>query len=476
MRKRKIIRALLLFALLASLLLGGCGKDGGQADTPASVSESAKGSTEKSTAEGSTAAEESTAEGTAATGESAVAETEPPVFTPEEGSLFAGLPSMEGGTWLESRDMGDGAELLVYESDSDALFEAYGAALAADGFTLYAENQIDNNLYATWTDEELTVSLIYLPDYDGTTRVVAEPKGPLPDLQPQEFEKVCEPAMAMVSADFDRKRRNGMCFVYRTSDGSFIIVDGGFNDKGCADAIYHTLTEMAPDPDHIVIAAWFITHAHGDHIGASFAFAENYGDQVTLESFIINFPSEDVFSSAEGNVKFVERHKANVLNYPDCQTVEAHPGQIFYIRDAVITMLYTWELYMANEQITWFNNTSLAFTIELGGSKIIQLGDCGPEESKILTQVYSDDTLDCDIAQVAHHGFLGTTVELNEKLTPDVVLWPTNQVNYKKSKDVPANAVFNGVENCFVAGQDVCMFELPFRADQVKIWPAFAVE
>lgn len=467
---RKMMCAVLLFALLASLLSGGCGKDAGWAD------ESVPGiGAEESTAAEESAAEGSAAEGTAA-GEPAAAETEPPVFTPEEDSLFAKLPSMEGGTWLESRDMGEGAELLIYESDSDALFEAYGTALAADGFALYAENQIDNNLYATWTDEELTVSLIYLPDYDGTTRVVAEPKGPLPDQQPEEFEKVCEPAMAMVSADFDRKRRNGMCFVYRTSDGSFIIVDGGFNDKACADAIYHTLTQMAPDPDNIVIAAWFISHAHGDHIGASFAFAENYGDQVTLESFIINFPSEDVFTSADANVQFVERYKANLRHYPDCRTVEAHPGQVFHIRDAVITMLYTWELYMANEQITWFNNTSLVFTMELGDSKIIQLGDCGPEESEILTRVYSGDTLDCDIAQVAHHGFLGTTVELNEKLTPDVVLWPTNQVNYKKSKDVPANAVFNAVENCYVAGQEVCMFELPFRADQVKIWPAYAEE
>ena len=46
--------------------------------------------------------------------------------------------------------------------------------------------------------------------------------------------------------------------------------------------------------DDIVIAAWFFTHQHLDHLGGYPPFAQLFSDKVTLEQVVFNLPNEEI--------------------------------------------------------------------------------------------------------------------------------------------------------------------------------------
>ena len=201
----------------------------------------------------------------------------------------------------------------------------------------------------------------------------------------------------------------GMCYVIRLEDGSFIIVDGGYNTEAHADNLYKVLEKQA-EGRHIVIAAWIFTHAHADHAGTFIAFTEKYASGVTVESFIYNFPSDVSVelgtSTDNGDAKAVKNAMAA---YPNAKTVVGHAGQVHQIRNATVNILYTYEMMMPHKLLD-YNTTSMVFNIELEGSKILFLGDAGGEtddNNGTLTRmlrIYSASVLNANIVQVAHHG------------------------------------------------------------------------
>ncbi len=455
MRDKKL--AVLLVS--ASLLLYACGRKGPAApETTAAVP-----ATEE------TVLQEET---TAAVVESSSAEEETTEAAPAgpelaADSILAPLPVCGEAGYVGWKNMGEGAEMLVYEDTGDGSFRAYEEKLSAAGFEEYDDNEMAGNLFSTWTDGETTVSLLYMPDYD-SFRIVAEPAGTLPPREEDNppYEKICEPLMQMISPNFNKAQKGGLCLLFRLSDGSFIIVDGGFNVEECGDALYNELKELAPDPDHIVIAAWFLTHAHSDHCGAFKAFALKYADQVTLETCVYNYPSDEgeVMEFVASRVKALDQCLAM---YDGVKTIETHQGQRFYIRDAVVEMIYTWEQLMPyDREIADFNDTSLVFSVELGGEKIMVLGDCGTLASPVVEELYKD-YLKSDIIQVAHHGSWGATEGLNRYIGARVALWPTTDqraaTQLKRSYSEP----LTHAEHMYVAHTYVFTLPLPFDPDKV---------
>jgi glyoxylase-like metal-dependent hydrolase (beta-lactamase superfamily II) len=79
---------------------------------------------------------------------------------------------------------------------------------------------------------------------------------------------------------------NGMGYVIRLADGSFIVYDGGYTKR--LPELWNVLTTLNGGEEGIVIRAWLLTHAHGDHYAAFRAFAPLYADNVTLETVMIS--------------------------------------------------------------------------------------------------------------------------------------------------------------------------------------------
>ena len=89
-----------------------------------------------------------------------------------------------------------------------------------------------------------------------------------------------------------------MCYVLRLTDGSFMIIDSGYNTDAEAENLYNLLRENTPDGQKPVISAWFITHLHNDHFGGLIRFATKYSGDVDVKAFYYNFPTDSVSSSS----------------------------------------------------------------------------------------------------------------------------------------------------------------------------------
>ena len=210
------------------------------------------------------------------------------------------------------------------------------------------------------------------------------------------------------TANFATGHVNGMCYVIRLEDGSFIVVDGGHATDKQADNLYKTLEKQAEGKE-VVIAAWIFTHAHEDHVGAFKKFTEKYHTMVTVESFIYNFPTEKAATANKVTSPKLDAITEAMVIYPEAKTIIAHAGQVHYIRNAVVNILYTYDMMMPYKMVD-YNASSVVFNVELEGSTILFLGDASGESDNVdgelsyMADIYSKDTLGANIVQATHHG------------------------------------------------------------------------
>jgi hypothetical protein len=121
--------------------------------------------------------------------------------------------------------------------------------------------------------------------------------------------------------------------------------------------------------------------------------------------------------------------------------VKAHAGQKFHIRDLTfdVYMSQSILLYSSNvesggnlESITWHNNTSVITMINYQNTDALFLGDTHALANKLVTNPLYRNVLDCDIVQVAHHGYgdTGSGVTYKHLKNFKMVLWPDMRGHY----------------------------------------------
>ena len=385
-------------------------------------------------------------------------------------TLLSSLPAFDG-TLVGRVDGSDEQEEAVYRTTvSGDTYTTYAAKLTAAGYTLRRSALIDSNTFGVFTNSSYTLTLIDTPTLDGgTIRIVMENTAALPALHSPAGTSIVTPSVTMLGCG-DNSRQNGMSYLYQLSDGRFIVVDGGYVDD--ADQLYNTMKALSEDRD-IVIAAWFLSHAHNDHVAAFVTFWESqYAADITLEKVVYNFPADETFADhivdGVASTTWRDRTLAAIDALPSStERIKAHPGQIYTLGDSTITMLYTAEL-MAPDELWNFNDTSLVFTLELGGVKLLQLADCAKACGEVLTAAYSNE-LSCDILQVAHHGYYNNCVdtELYQAANPSYALWNCTLERYTRDKTRPAEAnvwLFNqttlGNIAMWCAADDILTFQL----------------
>ena len=378
------------------------------------------------------------------------------------------LPEMEG-TFPSHTDTGDGCHMVNYGAVTAAKYDAYCADIVAKGYTLYAENKIDGNVYRTYENGYYVITTLYT-EYNRMAKALIEPLSntSLPaKAEDNVYTAVtgCDTTVTQVGQyredDYDTTY-NGMCYIIRLADGSFIIVDGGVNTskEDYAARFYNVLKKQAPDPDNIVIAAWIFTHGHSDHVDMFGKFASSYADMVTVESFIYNMPNVDK-GTASGRPDMVRQRVEEY--YPDAIKTKAHPGQVFHIRNAVVEILYTLDVF--EKALSDFNNTSIIFTVEAEGKKMMFLGDYADMGDTLLS-LYSAEALKSDIVQVAHHGILGISNEVYERIGASYAFWPGLRIYVRKdnqdlySLDQNKYIVDLGDDRIFMAEDNVHVFTL----------------
>ncbi|MBO5295249.1 MAG: MBL fold metallo-hydrolase [Clostridia bacterium] len=394
-------------------------------------------------------------------------------------AMINNLPRYESAaaTLPVTADEGQNASLAVMKQSTAAEYDAYLGKLATQGYTLYTSNVIEENRFATYTNDKYLISAGWYP-YENSARITIEAKGSLVGL---ESDNVWTPVNGITTSlaqlglgtEANDYPYIGMSYVYQLADGSFIVIDGGFASDG--ERIYNYMKAKAPNGE-IVIAAWFITHNDPDHYRAFVNFVGAYRDMVKVEYVVKNMPNSFAYMESGSDENSATHSLAATL--PNCKVIKAHTGQKFYIRNAVVEILYTIDNYLPLS-LDNFNNSSMVFTVDTEGERALFTGDISDYPASILLPMYGE-YLKCDILQLAHHGVrnghglnMPNMIELYKAMRPEVVLWPSSEAHYLNADNMDESeqiALFSwnlegmkSARETWIAGGDVItVFELPY--------------
>ncbi len=368
-------------------------------------------------------------------------------------AMTASLPSFDGGKFSSVTDMGDGTYGVIIDNTTPELYSAYLTKLSSVGYQTYSTNEIVGNKFAVLYSDKYTVNTSYY-DSNKEVRVIIEPFGEhtLPTKK-SNTAPVTTSQISMIgvegiySGDY---QQNGMCIIYRLSDGSFVIVDGGHHGNSgiYATNIINALREQSKDyaktDKDITIAAWIISHPHTDHFGTLMNEYKQF-TKFNFERIMVNFWPEAAFTTAQNKTasfatgKYVNYNKTvSVAREIGVDYVVPHIGQVWWFGDTAFEILYTLDAYLPTVANA-FNTSSIVFrsiTTDASGKSTTAIitGDATGHAFNICNQLYKTE-LKCDILQVAHHGG-GTgganngTQSAYSLMQPSVILWPVGQNHY----------------------------------------------
>ena len=325
-----------------------------------------------------------------------------------------------------------GTEIGRYDGAVREDFESYVSALTEAGYTLYDENEIDENLFASFYDDDTAIFVSWF-SRTGTLRVIAEPKGELPplnDTEDGEYDTLLTGIKGETTVAAE-----GMGFVVRLADGSFVIIDGGMGDPDHVDSdkLMNILLAQKPaDADKPVIAGWIFTHLHGDHVGVFNCFSIDHHDDVIIERLYFNFPKEEEIAISDSpymlddTIYRYTQFKRNLAEfYPDVPVVKPHSGNRFAVRNAEFEVLYAYDdLYPQTILNGGMNENSLLLKMTVEDQTILWTGDFAFNATDLVLSEY-DAALKSDILQMAHHGYNGTEA-LYAAVYPTIAILPVS--------------------------------------------------
>ena len=229
----------------------------------------------------------------------------------------------------------------------------------------------------------------------------------------------------------------GMTYLVRLRDGRFIVVDGG--GEISPECFFSAMKELHPNIGEggpFIVAAWFITHPHDDHIELlkRLMSDEILLSRLKIERFYANLPDESVLVGVDDQVipdnNFV---RAVVFEY-----VKAHGGKVskpyagmsFNVGELRFEVMYTAADWFSTQRKT-INDASMIFAVSReGGKKVLFLGDIMNRVTVPLKKMYAAGELHADAVQVAHHAHVGPDTSFYEYISPKMLFWPISNDCY----------------------------------------------
>lgn len=450
--------------------------------------------TQGSPSETGLATQGSTWADTAATAGTRAPETDAPAATAPIRGLgrpLAKLPGYAGGTLSPEYACGGGYYQVIISNTTQAQFDHYCLTLQQNGFTRYAGCTMSNNYFATYVQGALMAHL-YLTAYSSQVRIIAAENVRLPALRAASYTKVKEASFTLFGLEKGGDD-GGLGCMFQFEDGSFFIVDGGHDTAAEARDICDKLRALAPDKNHIVIRAWLITHAHGDHYGALVRFAQTYGSvsAIRIESFVFNFcdtaEQTRYLSDRGGSMNTV---KSTVTRYyPGAGVFKPLTGQTFHYAGAEMEVLYCVSDFLpqtigtetadADKTNADGNIQTVVFRMRIAGQTVLVTGDAAKVCVDEMSARYGH-YLKSNMMTVPHHGWnenryraRNGTVQFYTLVDPSVVFWPDGvkaqkkklKWNGKAGGDWEANDYLRNrlhVRECLVAGSTTRTVVLPY--------------
>ena len=378
------------------------------------------------------------------------------------------LPGYEGGSFSSYYAAGGNCDEIIIGETNVEQYNSYLKKLESAGFKCYTTNEIAGNHFATYTNEKYTVTAGYY-DYETSARLLIEPLAPAVGLKEENvYTPITTSQITMLGVEYGKSdgsyASNGLSVLIRLTDGRFVIVDGGFNRSATAKLLVDAMVEQsaayAKSKSDIAIAAWIVTHAHGDHYG-SLLGQTSYFKDMNVERILVNFLSEaerqKSISSYSGNWSATEgqdyRNMPGVAKALGAEVHQVHVGQVYYLADLEMEILYTIESF-APKTCNALNTSSTVMRMTFGGENgttYMSTGDATGYGMEICADMFGD-YIQSDIVQVCHHGYTtwgddAGMIEAYKTVNAPTVLWPQGLHAYDNYKGKSYNKVLFEVPN-----------------------------
>ena len=169
------------------------------------------------------------------------------------------------------------------------------------------------------------------------------------------------------------------------------------------------------------VDAWFLTHAHDDHVGAFTKIIQDTDieiDKVYVSTNDLSWYERYEKERIDFTKTFLTTLKTEKLQG---KVIEPKLNEKIQVGGIAVEVLG-----IKNPEITdnAGNEQSMVLKFTTKNSSLLILGDTGEKSSKKLLQSQKEK-LKSDIVQMAHHGQNGATKELYEAVSPKICLWPT---------------------------------------------------
>ena len=340
--------------------------------------------------------------------------------------------------------------------------------LSAAGMTVAQRHTVGENRFATLRGDDGDIVISYF-NYNHKIYVITDEMTgrARPTLSPSEdYERLTTPKLMMHALDYTcvPGRESGMGFVMTLSDGSFLIYDGGYHEDGLPLLEYLEANNVRNEKPRV--AAWILTHAHGDHFQAAVEIGNKYADRLTVEEFLINPRISRYEYEGYGDIMLNETFPNEILpKYKGAKLIKPHTGQLIHYRDAAVEILHTQEEILPN-RFRWMNEISVMSRVYLGGQKILFPAD-GELGVDVTFPLMYGDALESDFIQSPHHGFSGGSFEFYDLVNAKVALFTCNSEQFAKYSQpkwlggVIAHMV-EVADETYCSGDGEKVFELPY--------------
>lgn len=359
---------------------------------------------------------------------------------------------------------------LISETNAEE-FNAYLETLKSNGYTQIVKTENNGNIYVQLKKANKLVYTYYTKAF-GEVRVIDD----YASLPETDFEYTCpdgevtfyqygmmhDPGGAGEGQNCDGKWGNNGAFdIIKLPDNKLILIDGGWETQATPKAteelvkFLHEITGTAEN-EKITVAAWYFTHAHGDHYIFVRNIIRDYSEQFVFERVMHNIPT---YMGGGDYEKF-----GTLLRnaYPGIKFIKLHTGQNITLGNITIDVLMTHEDATDPETGRTFvidqNNSSNVLKININGKSIMYMGDWGGNdqgtaakrdeykemERRLLTPyavetgtdskgntIYSYPFLKADVVQIAHHAINSWMSKVYNAIDADYAFFTQADVNYE---------------------------------------------
>ena len=159
-----------------------------------------------------------------------------------------------------------------------------------------------------------------------------------------------------------------MSYILRTKSGKLAVIDGGNHlDTDYLLEFLRSISQGKP-----VVEAWFLTHAHSDHVDAFLDIQREHAGEVDIRHVYYRFPDEGFIAAYEPGDVHTIREWNDLLPRFERLCVPVEEGQRIQVEELLFEVLYIPDPAFTTNAI---NNSSIVLRLTVDGQRVLFLSD-----------------------------------------------------------------------------------------------------